>query len=267
MRRSRQMPAKEPVICAAFLCMAAALAGCSAAPPAAGPPGAAAVPSAGAAVGFTVAGARPVPPNGSQDTHAQTPHAACDDARLAASQVLGSNVAAGFALAGFPASADLLRHFLQGKGTEVDYRAGSPISQEALSSSAFRAVNNEVQEAVLSQLKAGKVHVRLSGAQLPRVAFESKTSDLYWGFRGTQGLTVTGSGTRKNRRYTGTLSYVIRDSYGFPARDALRGFGAPMRYLQTACGAPQHPEGAHWFPDTITVTVPFSRPAPRDGRA
>jgi len=23
---------------------------------------------------------------------------------------------------------------------------------------------------------------------------------------------------------------------------------APMRYLQTACGAPQHPGGARWFP-------------------
>jgi len=93
------------------------------------------------------------------------------------------------------------------------------------------------------------------------VAFESRNSDLYWGFRGTQGLTVTGSGSRKNGRYTGTLSYVIRDSYGFPASDTLGGFGAPMRYLQTVCGAPQHPGGAHWFPDTITVTVPFSRPA------
>lgn len=28
-----------------------------------------------------------------------------------------------------------------------------------------------------------------------------------------------------------------------------------------ACGAPQHAAGARWFPDTITVTVPFSRPA------
>jgi hypothetical protein len=34
-----------------------------------------------------------------------------------------------------------------------------------------------------------------------------------------------------------------------------------MRYLQTACGAPQHPGGAHWFPDTIAVTVPFNRRA------
>jgi hypothetical protein len=251
----------EPVICAAFLCMVAALPGCSAAPPAAGP-SAAAVPPAGAAFAFTVAGARPVPRNGSQDTHAQTPTAACGNARFAADKVVGSNVADGFAVAGFPASADLLTHFLQGKGTEVDYRAGSPISKKALSSSAFQAVNNEVQRAILSKLKAGKTRVQLSGAQLPTVAFGSKNSDLYWGFRGTQGLTVTGRGSRKNRRYAGTLSYVIRDSYGFPARDALHGFGAPMRYLQTACGAPQHPGGAHWFPDTITVTVPFNQPAP-----
>ena len=202
-------------------------------------------------------------PSGSQDTHAQTPKAGCDSAAFAVDKALGRKVSLGFALAGFPASADLLTHFLSGKGTGVDYPAGSPISKEALSSSAFRAVNNEVQEAILSQLKAGKTRVRLSGAQLPTVAFESKNSDLYWGFRGTQGLAVTGSGRRENRRYAGTLSYVVRDSYGFPATDTLHGFGPPMRYLQTACGAPQHPGGAHWFPDAITVTVPFSQPAPR----
>jgi hypothetical protein len=261
MRRLRRMLTKEPVIGAAFVCMVATLPGCAAASPAAESPSAA-VPSAAAAVAFTIAGARPVPPNGSQDTHAQTPKAACDSARFAADEVLGSKVADGFAVAGFPASAYLLTHFLQGKGTEVDYRAGSPISEKAASSSAFQAVNNEVQRAILRQLKAGKTRVQLSGAQLPTVAFESKKSDLYWGFRGTQGLTVAGSGSRTNRGYAGTLSYVMRDSYGFPASDTLHGFGAPMRYLQTACGAPQHPGGAHWFPDTITVIVPFNQPAP-----
>jgi hypothetical protein len=277
MRRPRQRPAKKTIICAAFWCMVAALPGCSAASPSAGSPSAAgsppsagspsaagspsptAVPSAGAAFAFTVVGVHPVPPNGSQDTHAQTPKAGCDSARFAADKVLGAQVADGFALAGFPAAADLLTHFLEGTGTPVDYRAGSLISKKALSSSAFRAVNNEVQEVILSQLKAGKTRVRLSRAQLPTVAFESKNSDLYWGFRGTQGLTVTGGGRRQNGRYAGTLSYVIRDSYGFPASDTLHGFGTPMRYLQTACG-PQHPGGAHWFPDTITVTVPFNQP-------
>jgi hypothetical protein len=192
-------------------------------------------------------------------TRTQTPKAGGDSAAFAADEALGVKVVDGFALANFPASADLLTHFLKGKGTKVDYRVGPLISKKALPSSAFRAVNNEVQEAVLSQLKAGRTRVQLSAAQLPTVAFESKISDLYWGFRGTQGLTVTGSGSRENGRYVGTLSYVIRDSYGFPASDTLDGFGQPMRYLQTACGSPQHAGGAHWFPDTITVTVPFNR--------
>jgi hypothetical protein len=103
--------------------------------------------------------------------------------------------------------------------------------------------------------------VELSSGQLPTVTFSDTTSDLYWSFRGTQGLTVSGSGSRKSGRYVGTLTYVIRDSYGFPADDTLDGFGPPMRYLQTVCGAPQHAGGAHWFPDTVTVTVPFDQPA------
>ena len=178
MRRLGQVLTKAPVISAAFVCMAAALAGCSAASPAAGPaaarsspaatvPSAGAIPSAGAAFAFTVAGARPVPPNGSQDTHAQTPDAACDSARFAADEAVGLDVANGFALASFSVSADLLSHFLKGTGTEVDYRAGSSISQQALSSSVFNAVNHKVQRAILRQLKAGKTRVRLSGAQLP----------------------------------------------------------------------------------------------------
>ena len=255
------MPAKELVISAASWLVVAVLPGCSAGAPAGGSPPPTPGPSADAAVAFTVVGVHPVLPNGSQDTHRHTPKAGCDAATFAADQALGVRVADGFALAGFPASAGLLRHFLNGKGTQVNYRTGSLISKKARASSAFRAVNNEVQDAILSQLKAGRTRLRLSAGQLPAVAFQSRNSDLYWAFRGTQGLSVTGNGRRENGRYAGTLSYVIRDSYGFPASDTLDGFGPPMRYLQTICGAPQHAGGAHWFPDTITVTVPFNRPA------
>jgi len=265
------MPAKESVIAAASLCVVAALPGCSASGSASAPSTAAASPApatvhstahpATAALAFTVKGDRPVLPGGSQDTHAQTPNARCDSRTFAADKALGARVASGFTFAGFPVSAHLLAHFLTGTGTGVNYRAGSPIAKKAVASEAFRALNAEVQKAILGQLKAGRTRVRLSAAQLPAVAFESTSSDLYWGFRGTQGLTVTGRGTRENGRYAGTLSYVIRDSYGFPVGDTLDGFGPPMRYLQTVCGAPRHAGGAHWFPDTITVTVPFSRPA------
>jgi hypothetical protein len=261
-----------PVISAVSLCVAVALAGCSAPSPAAYPPASvpatarsathSAVPSPKAAVfTFAVTGNHPVAPNGSQDTNAQAPGIGCDSAKLTADHALGLRIARGFALTGFSVGADLLLHFLQGTGTGVAYRAGSPISRKAQASSAFQAVNNEIQAEILSQLKAGRTRVRLSATQLPTVAFESTASDLYWGFRGTQGLTVTGSGHRAHGRYTGTLSYVIRDSYGFPVGDTLDGFGPPMRYLQTACGAPQHRGGARWFSDTITVTVPFNRPA------
>lgn len=266
----------KPVISAASMCVAVVLAGCSGAssaadPPASGPATAssathsaahsAAHSAQAAGSAFTVAGSHPVAPNGSQDTAAQAPGAGCDSAKLASDHSLGLRVARGFTLTGFSVGAELLKHFLQGTGTRVAYPAGSPIAKKALASTAFQAVNNQVQAEILSQLKAGRTHVRLSAAQLPTVAFETRTSDLYWGFRGTQGLTVTGKGHRADERYTGTLSYVIGDSYGFPIGDTLDGFGPPMRYLQTACGAPQHRGGARWFPDTITVTVPFSRPA------
>jgi hypothetical protein len=209
---------------------------------------------------FTVSGAHPVPGNGSQDTHAQAAGATCDSGQLTAYQHLGNGIAAGFAASDFPAAASLLRHFLAGEGTGVNYAAGSRISLLAVASSAFQAVNGQVQAAVARQLKAGDVQVRLAAEQLPTVTFSVTTSDLYWSFRGTQGLTVTGSGIRESGRYVGTLTYVIRDSYGFPAGDTLGGFGPPMRYLQTVCGAPQYAGGAHWFPDTITVTVPFDQP-------
>lgn len=212
----------------------------------------------GAGSAFTVAGDNPVTPNGSQDTYAATPGAACDSGQLKADRGIGASVADGFSLEGFPAASQLLTHFLAGTGTEIDFGLGSTISSQAEASAGFRAVNGYVQGEIAQQLDDGATQVRLSGGQLPTVLFASTASDLYWAFRGTQGLTVTGSGTRENGRYTGTLTYVIRDSYGFPADDTLDGFGPPMRYLQTTCGAPQHPDGARWFPDTITVRVPFS---------
>lgn len=213
------------------------------------------------AYAFTVAGDHPVQPNGSQDTAAATPGTRCNRGTLAADRALGARISSGFTLAGFSASAQLLQHFLSGKGTEVSYRADSAVSAKAKASSAFKTVNAEVQGAILGRLKAGQIRVRLPAAQLPLVAFGSKTSDLYWGFRSTQGLTVTGYGSRKNGRFAGTLTYVIRDSYGFPADDDLGGFGAPMRYLQTTCGAPEHASGARWFPDSITATVPLNERA------
>jgi len=260
---------RQRIVSAAVLCVTVLLpvlpsvAGCSGTPATLAAPGiraSTAVPRASSMPGFTVTGVRPVLPNGSQDTHAQSGGAECDSARFAVDKNLGEHIADGFAAANFPAGAELLRHFLAGDGTAVNYLAGSRISKLALASSAFQAVNKQVQAAIARQLKAGSTRVKLSARQLPTVAFNDTKSDLYWGFRGTQGLTVNGSGSQKSGRYVGTLTYVIRDSYGFPVDDTLDGFGPPMRYLQTVCGAPQHTGGSHWFPDAIAVTVPFDQP-------
>jgi hypothetical protein len=238
-----------------------ACSGAPATPTAPSAPLAPKAPRTTAARGFTVNGDRAVPANGSQDTPAQAAGATCDSARLAADKNLGNEIADGFAAANFPAAASLLRHFLGGEGTGVNYPAGSRISRLAAASSAFQVMNKQVQAAIGHQLKAGDARVELSAGQLPTVTFSVTSSDLYWSFRGTQGLAVTGHGSRKGGKYVGTLTYVIRDSYGFPVDDTLDGFGPPMRYLQTVCGAPQHAGGAHWFPDTVTVTVPLDQPA------
>ena len=91
MGRPRRMPAKQSIISAVSLCVVTVLPGCSAVSSSADPPVPttahsaipSAVPSAGAALAFTVAGVRPVLPSGSQDTHAQTPAASCDSATFA----------------------------------------------------------------------------------------------------------------------------------------------------------------------------------------
>lgn len=256
--RRRIAAAAAPFVIAVLA--ATACSGAPAAPATASPPSPRATTHTTAAGGFTVSGVRPVPVNGSQDTPAQAAGAACDSARLATDRSLGNQIASGFAAADFPAAASLLRHFLAGAGTAISYPAGSRISRLAAASSAFQGVNEQVQATVGRALRAGGTRVELSAGQLPTVTFSVTSSDLYWSFRGTQGLTVTGHGGRQGGRYVGTLTYVIRDSYGFPAGDTLDGFGPPMRYLQTVCGAPQHAGGARWFPDTVTVTVPFAQP-------
>jgi hypothetical protein len=265
MRLPQERPAKRSTALAAAWVVAALTAACSATPPATGPPAPSAVApspspthSAHPADVFTVTGDNPVQVNGSQDTNADTPDTTCDSSQFQSDKALGNEIADGFTLENFPAAANLLTHFLAGTGTQVGFPVGSSISRQTAVSSEFQAVNAEVQSEIALQLKAKITRVRLSAAQLPTVYFGATSSDLYWSFRGTQGLTVTGTGTRKNGKYAGTLSYVIRDSYGFPVDDTLGGFGPPMRYLQTVCGAPQHPGGAHWFPDTITVRVPFT---------
>src|SRR5580698_6536210 len=170
MRLLQERPAK-PIVAVASLWMIAALAAsCSATPPATGPPPPSPSPTASAtppahsvapAVAvFTVTGNNPVTVNGSQDTNAATPTASCDASQLSADRVLGNEIVDGFTLGNFPTAANLLAHFLTGTGTEVDFGIGSLISEEAVASSEFRAVNAEVQSEIALQLKAKVTRVR-----------------------------------------------------------------------------------------------------------
>lgn len=208
---------------------------------------------------FSVAGSDPAPANSSQDTHAAAAGTACQHGRLRRNQALGEAAATGFAAVGAQTSANLLGHFLAGTGTPVMFGPRSAIARQARTSSAFGDLNRQVQAAVLARLRAGARQVRLPAADLAPIRFGTPGSshDLYLGFRGTQGLDVRGTGTITRRGWAGRLTYVIRDSYGFPPRDQLLGIGTAMRYLQVTCGNPPVHGGARWFPDAITVTVPF----------
>ena len=212
-------------------------------------------------LGFTVNGSIPVAPNATQDTHAQTPGAVCSPRKASVDRYLGEQTAIAFRHLGAPYASGLLVHFLSGKGTPQKFGARSQISGEVAASPEFQALDSTVQAAVLSQLNGGNAQVQLTTPVLSTIRLTS-TEDLYLGFRGTQGLTVSGRGKLVNGSYKGKLTYVIQDSYGFNPGYTLSGIGDAMRYLQTICGAPQYPSGAHWFPDSITVVVPFDHPAP-----
>jgi hypothetical protein len=207
---------------------------------------------------FTVRGSVPVVPSSSQDTRAQA-GGACQPSRMHRYLALGQATVIGFTSTGASTAATLLSHFLAGHGTAVHFGARSQIAADARASRAFRNLNTAIQAHVLAQLRAGQPHVRLAGSELPPLRFGQRGSsrDLYLSFRGTQGLSIRGSGMLSHGRYTGRLTYVIRDSYGFSVSDQLLGVGTAMRYLQTNCGRPPTAGGAHWFPDSMTVTVPF----------
>jgi hypothetical protein len=167
-----------------------------------------------------------------------------------------------FWAAGAPHASELLAHFLGGSGTSVDYpndTSPKSVSGEIRASPEFKALDNKVQDEAASKARGGLTNFKLTSS-LSRIRLTS-SSDLEWSFRGTQGLDVAGNIHLDGSRYRGTVTYVLRDSYGFGHNDKFPIVGNEMRYLQTTCGAPDYPGGAHWFSDSATVTVPFDRPA------
>jgi hypothetical protein len=164
---------------------------------------------------------------------------------------------------GLTTASEFLAYFLAGTGAPLNLPATSPVAAEIQKSTEFQNENTSVLNYIRQQLEAGATNIQLPVPNpLHAFAFLNyiKEPDLYLAFRRTNGVTVSGSGSIAGSDYTGTLTYVIRESYGFSAANTLLDFGPPMRYLQTTCGAPYYPGGAHWFPVTVTITEPFDLP-------
>jgi hypothetical protein len=166
-------------------------------------------------------------------------------------------------------AADFLADFLSGTGAEVDLPATSTTTAEIESSEAFIAEDKEVKADIAEQLAAGatQIHLPSGSDDVHALAFRNWNSrsaaerDLYFALRRTHSITVNGAGSLVDGNYVGSLTYVIGASYGFGEQNTLGGFGIAMRYLQTVCGTPYYPGGAHWFPATVTVTESLKIPA------
>ena len=210
------------------------------------------------ALDFTVSASLPVLPSSSQDTHATYPDSVCSTTKLNRYEAAAQAVEAYFTAEDAPDAATLLEHFLDGSGTPMNFPSGSALSQQLLSNSQFQALNSSAQRALVTALNQGENTVRLAEPPLLEISL-SQPNDLEYSFGGTQGLQVSGTGHLVNGHYVGTLTYIIQDSYGFSTNDHFVGdIGDDMRYLQTNCGAPQTSGGALWFPDSVTINVPFS---------
>jgi hypothetical protein len=170
-------------------------------------------------------------------------------------------------MTGAPNGQKLLDHFLSGSGTAVDFSNSSPVAAEVKKSPEFKALDDTIQREVADHARNGQTDIQL-GLENRRslLPYFTSSMDLTETFRGTQGLDVSGTVHQDGSRLRGNITYVIRDVYGF-GTDAPKKFdrgipfGTAARYLQTVCGAPDYRGGAHWFADSVTVTVGFDQPA------
>lgn len=161
---------------------------------------------------------------------------------------------------GLSTAAMFLNHFLDGTGSALNLADTSSTAAEIQKSKEFTTENTDILNYIQQQLRNGVTKIQVPNPRtLHAFAFLGKFSetDLYLAFRRTNGLSVTGSGYLNGNNYVGTLTYVVTESYGFSTAN-LDDEGPFMRYLQTTCGAPDYPGGAHWFPISVTITEPFS---------
>jgi hypothetical protein len=217
---------------------------------------------------FTIAGSVPLPqpnndPDGEFASGSAQNAAQCNPHRANAYRRLGQAAALSFSGLGATDASDLLNHFLAGVGTPIDYPDGSTLSQAVKADSQFIALDKAVQAAAAAQFNTGLAAAEVTpDLKLLNFSTLSTARSLQLAFGGTQGLDVQGTIHIENGNYTGTITYKIEDIYGFFDNNKFLFVGKAMHYLQGICGAPDFPDGAHWFADSVTVTVPFNQPAP-----
>jgi hypothetical protein len=234
-------------------------------------------PSAGASAVATptvsVTGSVPYAPDPS-DTAVTPGSASCSRLHKGLDLSLYASELAFFKADHAPDAANLLAHWWGGSGQPVNYGATSVLATKAAQFPAFQAMNSKVQQLIREELAGGTTSITVPASQgysptnqrpLVLMNFDDVVNfpALYWAFRATQGIKVTGTIKDQGGKYTGQLTYVISDTYGFRNNDSSRltgPFTRAMNYLQTNCGHPKYAAGPLWFSDSVTVPVKFSAP-------
>lgn len=214
---------------------------------------------------FTITGSVPVPTPASglgefaEGSPAQAK--SCDTIRYHAATVVAGDALLYLDAHDAPYAVAWLEHFLNGTGTPMDAPDGGSLSQAARNDPQFQDLDHNVQQIAKKLLDVGELDVDVSPILHTLDFSKSGTdTDLQLAFGGTQGIEVEGDGFPQNGRYIGSLTYTIEDVYGFYATGKFLGVSSVMHFLQSTCGAPAFPDGAHWFYTSVTVTVPFNQP-------
>jgi hypothetical protein len=216
---------------------------------------------------FTVHGLHPLPtPNGTGEFAEGSLLQAI--ACAAAPELFGAAEDTGAAAVAYiysqhsPTGAGWLLHFLGGSGTSINLGDSSALASQVKTDPAFTKLNDAVQKEIKAALDGGQQNITLSSGVMNPPDFGGGTSnpEPHWAFGGTQGLEVTGNGFPQHGQWKGELTYTIRDVYGFYLSLKFKHASAPMHYLQSTCGAPQFPLGAHWFYTSVTVKMNFQQP-------
>jgi hypothetical protein len=229
--------------------------------------------SAGAVPTISVRGDIPYAPDPGE-TAVTPPSASCNRFYKVLDLGLYVSELAAFKADHAPDAANLLAHWWAGSGRSVNYGGGSVLAATTAKFPQFQAMNADVAQYVREMMAEGMTNITVPAnpgytptAQRPLVVMNFNNvvnfPSLYWAFRTTQGIKVTGTLRDQGGRYTGDLTYVISDTYGFRGNDPspLTGpFTRAMNYLQTNCGHPKYSAGPLWFSDTLTVAVKFSAP-------